>query len=132
MTKVVGRVCSNWHWDDNADSKNKGRILMGWHPQRYHFQVILKTDQLIHGRALQLSTNKKFFITFVYGRNLEAQRLPLWDTLGSLANNLDDSWCVLGDFNSVLHQGERIGGNEVTASEMNAKQTVDCLTNYGL
>ena len=99
MKNVVGRICSSWHWEHNADSTNKGRIVVGYHPQRYHFQVILKTDQLIHGTALQLSTNKKFFITFVYGRNLEAQRLPLWDTLGSLANNLDDSWSVLGDFN---------------------------------
>jgi len=66
MTQVVGRVCNNWHWVHNADSMNRGRVLVCWHPQSYNFQVTRQTDQLIHGRALQLSTNKSFFITFVY------------------------------------------------------------------
>ncbi|KAJ8444075.1 hypothetical protein Cgig2_030932 [Carnegiea gigantea] len=119
MTRVIGRVCSNWHWEHNADSINKGRIF-----------VIRKTNQIIHGRAIQLSTNKRYFITFVYGRNLEAQRIPLWSTLVSMSNNLDDSWCVLGDFNSVLHQGERVGGNDVSESEMT--HFGDCISNCGL
>ena len=62
--------------------------------------------------------------------NLEAQRLPLWGTLCSLASNMNDSWCVLGDFNSVLHQGERIGGAEVTANEM--QDFGDCINTCGL
>ena len=92
--------------------------------------MTLKNDQLIHGRALQLSTNKSFFITFVYGRNLEAQRIPLRNDLASIYSILDDSWCVLGDFNSVLRQGERIGGDEVTESEITAFG--DCVAQCGL
>ena len=68
--------------------------------------VLFQTDQLIHGKAMQLSTNKQFYITFVYGRNLEAQRIPLWDDLASISINLDDPWYVLGDFNSVLNPGD--------------------------
>ena len=66
----------------------------------------------------------------MYGRNLETQRTPLWNDLVSLASNLDDPWCVLGDFNAVLNPGERIGGNEVTESEMAAFE--DCMAQYGL
>ena len=130
MTKVVGKISGNWQWEHNADNISKGRILVGWHPQRYQFQMIMKTDQLIHGQAIQLSTNKRFFITFVYGKNLEAQRLPLWRTLCSLASNMNDSWCVMGDFNSILHQGERIGGSEVTANEM--QDFGNCINTCGL
>jgi len=102
MAHVAWRVCNNWQWAHSADSMNKGRILVCWHPQRYHYQVMFQTDQLIHGKAIQLSSNKQFFITFVYGRNLEAQRIPLWGDLATISINLDDPWCVLGDFNSVL------------------------------
>ena len=130
MAQVVGRVCNNWQWAHNADIMNKVRVLVCWHPQRYHFQVLFQTDQLIHGKAMQLSTNKQFYITFAYGRNLEAQRIPVWDDLASISINLDNPWCVLGDFNSVLKPGERIGGNAVTESELAAFG--DCLTQCGL
>jgi len=26
-------------------------------------------------------------------------------------NSMDDSWCILGDFNTVLYAGDRIGGD---------------------
>jgi len=92
--------------------------------------VLFQSDQLIHGKTLQLSTKKQFYITFVYGRNLEAQRIPLWNDLASISSNLDDPWCVFGDFNSILNPGERIGGNAVTESEMAAFG--DCLAQCGL
>jgi len=89
-----------------------------------------KNEQLIHGRTTQLSTNKTFFITFVYGFNHEAQRKPMWDTLADISHNMDDPWCVMGDFNSVLHQGERIGGNEADEREM--RDFGECTTQCGL
>jgi len=38
---------------------------------------------------------------------------------------MKEPWRVLGDFNSVLHQGERIGGNEVLDNEL--KDFSECL-----
>ncbi|KAJ8437171.1 hypothetical protein Cgig2_010932 [Carnegiea gigantea] len=96
---------------------DRGGIILSWRPRRYQFNMILKTDQLIHGEAIQLSANKRFYITFVYSRNLEEQRIPLWEDLKALSQSLEDPWCVLEDFNSVLHQRERIGGIEVIDGE---------------
>ena len=31
--------------------------------------------------------------------------------------SIEDPWCILGDFNAVLHQGDRIGGVDVMDSE---------------
>jgi len=75
------------------------------------------TDQLIYGEAIQISTNTKFLITFIYGRNLEEQRGPLWEDIRNLSHSLEDPWRILGDFNAVLHQGDRIGGVVVTNGE---------------
>ena len=110
MAYVTSNICYSWKWEHNATSSDRGRILVCWHPKAYHFHVMHKSEQLIHGRATQLSTNKKNFITFVYGFNHEAQRKPMWDTLVDISHNMDDPWCVMGDFNSVLHHGERRGG----------------------
>ena len=38
---------------------------------------------------------------------------------------MEEVWCVLGDFNSVLYVGDRIGGNDMHDSEM--KAFADCI-----
>ncbi|KAJ8422479.1 hypothetical protein Cgig2_017607 [Carnegiea gigantea] len=108
----------------------RGRIILCWHPRRYHFGSILKTDQLLHEEAMHLSTNMKVYLTLVYGRNLEDQRLPLWEDLRSLAQSLEDPKCVLGDFNSILRLGERIGRVEVTEGE--TRDFATCIKQCGL
>jgi len=113
MARVMEAVCPNWQWEHNATEIERGRISVGSHPKMYHFKMIQKSDQLIHGEAIQHSTNKRFYITFVYGRNHEDQRTSLWDTLMNISQVMDEPWCIVGDFNSVIHQEERIGRIEV-------------------
>ncbi|KAJ8419565.1 LOW QUALITY PROTEIN: hypothetical protein Cgig2_004596 [Carnegiea gigantea] len=87
-----------------------GRVIVSWHPRHYNFNMVHMTDQLIHG---ELSTNTKFLITFIYGRNLEEQRSPLWDDIRTISHAHENPWSILGDFNAVLHQEDRIGGVEM-------------------
>ena len=126
----MSKVCANWKWEHNATMIERGRIILSWHPRKYHFNPILKTGQLLHGEVKHLPTNRNFFLTLVYGRNLEDQRLPLWEALGLIALSLDDPYFVLGDFNSVLRMGETIGGVEVTKCE--TKDFATCITHNGL
>ncbi|KAJ8419765.1 hypothetical protein Cgig2_009194 [Carnegiea gigantea] len=85
MAQVMGK-----HWDHNATLTDRGRIIVSWHLKRYKFIVIKKNDQMIHGEAIQLATNKRFYITFVYGKNLEEQRQPFGD--GEIRDFVD---CIL-------------------------------------
>ncbi|XP_062099719.1 uncharacterized protein LOC133805553 [Humulus lupulus] len=48
-----------------------------------------------------------FFVTFVYGMNIEESRNLLWKHLQDLS--MEDPWIVLGDFNDILVKEERIG-----------------------
>ncbi|KAJ8437064.1 hypothetical protein Cgig2_025911 [Carnegiea gigantea] len=127
---VMSKVCLNWKWEHNATSTERGRIIPSWHPRKYHFNLILKSDQLIHGQVMHLPTTKHFFLTLVYGRNLDDQRIPLWETIESIALNMDEPWCVLGDFNTVLRIGERIGDVEVTERE--TRDYASCINHSGL
>ncbi|XP_043696901.1 uncharacterized protein LOC122647612 [Telopea speciosissima] len=40
-------------------------------------------------------------------------RRELWRDLGSIANSILDPWAVLGDFNVVRYQHEKIGGDSI-------------------
>ncbi|KAJ8419834.1 hypothetical protein Cgig2_030511 [Carnegiea gigantea] len=37
MAQVVRNTCYSWHWEHNATSNDKGRILICWHPKAYQF-----------------------------------------------------------------------------------------------
>ena len=77
IPRVMEVVCPNWQREHNAIGTERGRILVGWHPKMYHFKMMQKTNQLIHRGAIQHSTNKRFYITFVCGKNHEDQRTSL-------------------------------------------------------
>jgi len=117
IPKVLGKICPNWQYTHNATAQERGRVIVCWHPRHYMFSKIQVTDQSIHGEAIQLSTNTKFLITFIYGRNQEDDRGPLWMDIRNQFISIEDPWCILGDFNAVLHQGDRIGGVDVNDSE---------------
>ncbi|KAJ8430871.1 hypothetical protein Cgig2_011334 [Carnegiea gigantea] len=53
------------------------------------------------------------------GWNYTTLRQALWQDLKLIASNMQEAWCVKGDFNAVLHPDERIGGEEVPHMEIN-------------
>jgi len=65
-----------------------------------------------------VNTLDNFCITYVYGFNQAQERLALWADLQDIATYMTEAWCVLGDFNAILHSEDRMGGTEVTDSEI--------------
>jgi len=115
---IAQNLFMGWRWLHNFDTGDHGRILLAWKPGRYHVNLLSKTPQSVHCRVEDLSLSSSFLITFVYGYNQESGRVALWETLCDLAENMDEPWCILRDFNSVLYAGDRIGGTPVLASEL--------------
>ena len=81
------------------------------------------TNQLVHYFITQLSTHKKFYATFVYGMNQDQLRLTLWADLQVLSQQINEAWCILGDFNSVLYKEDRIGGIKVQDHDVQHQAT---------
>ena len=75
------------------------------------------SEQYIHCKAAQMSSNVKFFITFVYGLNHVQLRKTMWEEL-SAHQPTQEPWCILGDFNSILYKEDRIGGGDVLYSDI--------------
>ncbi|XP_018479618.1 uncharacterized protein LOC108850618 [Raphanus sativus] len=51
-----------------------------------------------------------FFVTFVYGEPSQQGKKKVWERLMRLGAGRKESWGLLGDFNEILHNGEKIGG----------------------
>ena len=65
----------------------------------------------------------------MYAYNTPLQRLDLWKELISLSS-VSIPWCVVGDFNSILHLNEVSGGREQWTSDLQAFS--DCVNSAGL
>ncbi|KAG5620134.1 hypothetical protein H5410_005352 [Solanum commersonii] len=66
----------------------------------------------------------------VYARCSALERLELWEDLEDIANNIIFPWIVGGDFNTIMHESEKLGGLPITQNE-----TIDfirCINTYAL
>ena len=53
----------------------------------------------------------------MYGLNHVQQRKMMWEALSS-HQPVQEPWCILGDFNSILYKEDRIGGGDVLFSDI--------------
>ena len=54
-------------------------------------------------------------VSFVHAKCSTRERLPLWRDL--LCDKAQGAWCVVGDFNVVVHSRENKGGRPYQPSE---------------
>ena len=90
-------------------SGHSGGILCLWDSSLWTVSVIHKMDQVIH-LQVQWRNDEPWFLSIVYGAPNYSQRRLLWDELLRFHQIVDTSWCLIGDFNSIVHDHERQGG----------------------
>lgn len=54
--------------------------------------------------------NVEFFLSCVYGDLVMKARHVIWERLTRISCLKKDSWCMIGDFNDILNNSEKIGG----------------------
>lgn len=66
--------------------------------------------------------------SFIYAKCTRSERLVLWDCLRSLSINIHSLWIVGGNFNAIIHSGERLNGAtpHVGSMEDFATALLDC------
>lgn len=91
------------------------------------FDVHDMSDQLIS--SCFTVNNFRIFMTFVYAKCTQGEIRELWhDIEGAMVD--DVPWIVVGDFNSIKKDGERLGGHPRPLSAMTEFNS--CIHNYGL
>ncbi|CAE6157413.1 unnamed protein product [Arabidopsis arenosa] len=56
------------------------------------------------------NNNISFYLSCVYGHPSQSERHYLWDHLKHISLTRNDSWLLIGDFNEILSNSEKIGG----------------------
>ncbi|KAK8487393.1 hypothetical protein V6N11_030917 [Hibiscus sabdariffa] len=51
-----------------------------------------------------------WFCTFVYGCPSSAGKKEVWSSISKLRRDDSEPWCLIGDFNEILAQEEKLGG----------------------
>ncbi|PPR98050.1 hypothetical protein GOBAR_AA22617 [Gossypium barbadense] len=64
--------------------------------------------QMVHMKVCSEINSSSFLCTVVYASPQQTKRKDLWYNLDVMENSISESWLIVGDFNSVLHDSERV------------------------
>ncbi|XP_074315237.1 uncharacterized protein LOC141651422 [Silene latifolia] len=112
---------------DNYYYHNNGHIWVIWRDSAISVKVLDMSSQWIHFLVSRGKVSME--VTFVYGFNHTAQRVPLWDFLEKQVN-CGLPWLVLGDINCVRSTEERISSDPPNIAAMDNFN--DVIANSGL
>lgn len=54
--------------------------------------------------------NVDFFVSCVYGEPVMKARHIMWERSTRIGCLRTEAWCMIGDFNDILNNGEKLGG----------------------
>nr|TKR98076.1 hypothetical protein D5086_0000206770 [Populus alba] len=87
-------------------------ILVGWNPHKISLTCVNASSQWLTYEITTPSLLVPLRVTFIYGHNTPAARTILWNYLCHESSlNGSTPWLILGDFNTILHAGDRSGGD---------------------
>ena len=91
-----------------------GGILLMWKSHILDFHVIGEGAQGVYGVVEVRNSSTSFIFTAIYASPKFHIRKHLWHDLETFAQHLNKPWLVLGDFNEVINQSEKLGGRPVS------------------
>ncbi|XP_060182252.1 uncharacterized protein LOC132611912 [Lycium barbarum] len=81
-------------------------------------EVLMDSPQQITLKLFLQDLNQYLITTLVYAKCSDSDRTELWEDIYHLSNTLSCSWLIGGDFNVVLNDEEKIGGNPVQPQDI--------------
>jgi len=82
------------------------------------------SDQAIHVSVMILAANICFNTSIIYGDNNTSLHEALWSDILSRSDGPESTpWILMGDFNVIRNQSERLGGSTTWAGHMDRLDT---------
>ncbi|GKV14797.1 hypothetical protein SLEP1_g25615 [Rubroshorea leprosula] len=110
-----------------------GGLWLLWDDAAVVVDIVSYSDQAIHA-IIKVCNNPSFpidwFLSGIYGRPQIATRTLLWNELSTIAENISMPWMMIGDFNDVLDQSEKFGGNRICQARVRAY--LECMNNCNM
>ena len=93
-------------------------------------EILTHSKHSIHVLVKVSSPSLSFVLTAMYASPNFNKRQLFWDYLRNLATLVDLPWVLIGDFNNMLSEDEKLGGLPLNRNRLNAFR--NCLDNCGL
>ena len=90
-----------------------------------HLEVLALTEQEIHAIIWVRSQSLSWINNAIYASPKFVERCMLWENLKLIAILHDLPWALMGDFNEVIIEGEKAGGNPIFQRRVRA--ILDCM-----
>ena len=102
-----------------------GGIWLLWRSNLVQVEALATTEQEVHAIVRVRTQSFNWLISAIYASPRFEERCILWDNLKMLADMHDLPWALMGDFNEVLIDEEKSGGNHISQRRVRAIQ--DCM-----
>ncbi|XP_059663502.1 uncharacterized protein LOC132309187 [Cornus florida] len=112
FVRISSRIRANWQLCHNYDAVYGGRIWCGWNPTIFEVQIMEVKAQVILLKVKIRNTGLFFWMSGVYGENTVEKRRDLWKYLTDMSNFISGPWLLLGDWNVVRSNGDKLRGEE--------------------
>ena len=118
-----GAMCSN-------TISFAGGIWLLWWSDLVQVEVLSTTEQEIHALIRVSSHPFSWILSAIYASPRLCEGLVLWDNLKLLVGLHNFPWALMGDFNKVVNEHQKFGGNPT--SQRRIRPYVDCMNFCGM
>ncbi|KAF7814603.1 reverse transcriptase [Senna tora] len=101
-----------------------GGLWILWNMNDIKLSVVGHTFQEVHA-IMEVPFQPPFLVSFIYASPTLEIRKCLWNNLVNVSKHNSLPWVVCGDFNEMLHQDEKWGGNPASLNRI--KEFKECV-----
>ncbi|XP_070057376.1 uncharacterized protein [Nicotiana tomentosiformis] len=105
------------------------KIWLFW-DDNHVVNILEKSEQQVTCSISYQLGSEPVFLTVIYAKCKAHQRLQLWEELRSIANRIQGSWGVVGDFNVIIDIEEKRGGRPFRIKK--SLNFLSCISDCGL
>lgn len=87
----------------------KGGLALLWRSD-LNLEIFTYSSSHITYIIRDINSRAVWFLTNFYGHLETSKRVESWDLLDRIGIGSKMAWCILGDFNKITTQDEKIGG----------------------
>lgn len=84
-----------------------GGLALMW-KDSFEVEILEADKRIIDGKVNMGAIS--FFLTCVYGDPVGSRRQDVWDRLTDIGLVRDEAWLLVGDFNELMSNAEKLGG----------------------
>lgn len=84
-----------------------GGLALFW--KNTHTVEVLYSDNILIDTMITVGL-MVFYMSFVYGDPVRHRRRFVWDRIKTIGFRRDEAWFLVGDFNEIMNNSEKLGG----------------------